>query len=198
MTLPEFTSVIEPLEKLFTVVDHSRALAFMFGDGIVPSNVKAGYLARMVLRRTALLLRDLDAQDALSEMVSYHIDTFSATYPEIGANKTHILDMVALEQERFTQTLERGRRTVQRALGSGGIDQDKLLELYDSQGLPPSVVSDFASDLGHSIEVPDGFLAMVAERHQGETKTGKKTLVLIDAEPTNLDFYKDMEKRSFS
>ena len=138
MTLPEFISAIEPLEKLFAVVDHSRALAFMFGDGIVPSNVKAGYLARMVLRRTVLLLRDLDAQDALSEMVSHHIDTFSATYPEIGANKTHILDMVALEQERFTQTLERGRRTVQRALGSGGIDQDKLLELYDSQGLPPS------------------------------------------------------------
>ena len=198
MTLSEFTSAIEPLEKLFAVVDHSRALAFMFGDGIVPSNVKAGYLARMVLRRTALLLRDLDAQDALSEMVSHHIDTFSATYPEIGANKAHILDMVALEQERFTQTLERGRRTVQRAIGSGGIDQDKLLELYDSQGLPPSVVSDFASELGHSIEVPDGFLAMVAERHQGETKTEKKKPVSIDAEPTNLDFYKDMEKRSFS
>ena len=198
MTLPEFTATIEPLEKLFAVVDHSRALAFMFGDGIVPSNVKAGYLARMVLRRTALLLRDLDAQDALSEMVSHHIDTLSGTYPEIGANKAHILEMVALEQERFIQTLERGRRTVQRAIGSGGIDQDKLLELYDSQGLPPSVVSDFASDLGHSIEVPDGFLAMVAERHQGEAKGGKKKTVSIDAEPTNLDFYEDMEKRSFS
>ncbi|MEC8997458.1 MAG: alanine--tRNA ligase [Candidatus Thermoplasmatota archaeon] len=198
MTLSQFTSAIEPLEKLFAVVDHSRALAFMFGDGIVPSNVKAGYLARMVLRKTALLLRDLDAQDALSEMVSHHIDTFSATYPEIRANKAHILDMVELEQERFTQTLERGRRTVQRAIDSGGIDLDKLLELYDSQGLPPSVVRDFANDLGHSIEVPDGFLAMIAERHQDEARSGKKKTVSIDAEPTNLDFYGDMEKRSFS
>ena len=60
------------------------------------------------------------------------------------------------------------------------------------------MVSDFASDLGHSIEVPDGFLAMVAERHQGEAKGGKKKTVSIDAEPTNLDFYEDMEKRSFS
>jgi alanyl-tRNA synthetase len=198
MTLSEFVSVIEPLEKLFAVVDHSRALAFMFGDGIVPSNVKAGYLARMVLRRTALLLRDLDSPEALSEMVSHHIDTFSGTYPEIGANKAHILDMVALEQERFTQTLERGRRSVQRAIASGGIDQDKLLELYDSQGLPPSVVGDFASEQGHTIEVPDGFLAMVADRHQGETKTGKKKPASINAKPTVLDFYKDMEKRSFS
>ena len=162
MTLSDFTTTIEPLEKLFAVVDHSRALAFMFGDGIVPSNVKAGYLARMVLRRTSLLLRDIGAPASLPDIVSHHIDNFSATYPELKTNKSHILDMVELEQERFSQTLERGRRTVQRAISSGGIDQTKLIEMYDSQGLPPSVVSDFANEQGHSIEVPDGFLAMVA------------------------------------
>ena len=198
MTFSEFTAAIEPLEKLFAVVDHSRALAFMFGDGIVPSNVKAGYLARMVLRRTSLLLRDIGAPDSLPDMVSHHIDNFSETYPELKTNKSHILDMVELEQERFSQTLERGRRTVQRAISSGGIDQTKLIEMYDSQGLPPSVVSDFANEQGHSIEVPDGFLAMVAERHQGETKDTKKNVESIIAYPTNLDFYKDMEKRSFS
>ena len=198
LTLSEFTAAIEPLEKLFAVVDHSRALAFMFGDGIVPSNVKAGYLARMVLRRTSLLLRDIGSPDSLPDMVSHHIDNFSTTYPELKSNKTHILDMVKLEQERFDQTLERGRRAVQRAISSGGIDQDKLLEMYDSQGLPPSVVSDFASEQGHAIEVPDGFLAMVAERHQGETKDDKTKVEFIDAKSTDLDFYKDMEKRSFS
>ena len=60
LSLTDFTSTIEPLEKLFAIVDHSRALAFMFGDGIVPSNVKAGYLARMVLRRTVLLCKDIN------------------------------------------------------------------------------------------------------------------------------------------
>ncbi len=198
MTFSEFTAVIEPLEKLFAVVDHSRALAFMFGDGIVPSNVKAGYLARMVLRRTSLLLRDIGAPASLPDIVSHHIDNFSATYPELKANKSHILDMVELEQERFSQTLERGRRTVQRSISSGGIDKTKLIEMYDSQGLPPSVVSDFANEQGYSIEVPDGFLAMVAERHQGEAKDTKKAIESIVAEPTSLDFYNDMEKRSFS
>ena len=145
LTLSEFTAAIEPLEKLFAVVDHSRALAFMFGDGIVPSNVKAGYLARMVLRRTSLLLRDLGSPSSLLDMVSHHIDNFSSTYPELKANKSHILDMVKLEKESIDQTLERCRRAVQRAISSGGIDQDRLLEMYDSQGLPPSVVSDFAN-----------------------------------------------------
>jgi len=197
LSLSEFTSTIEPLEKLFAIVDHSRALAFMFGDGIVPSNVKAGYLARMVLRRTVLLSRDINVPDILPEMVQHHIDNFSITYPELKNNESHILDMVNLEIERFTQTLERGRRAVKRALDSGGINQDKLLELYDSQGLPPSVVSDFSVEQGHSIEVPDGFLAMVADRHQGETKDKKKSDINIDSEPTKLAFYDDMEKRKF-
>ncbi len=198
LSLSEFTSIIEPLEKLFAIVDHSRALAFMFGDGIVPSNVKAGYLARMVLRRTVLLLKDIGVPTALPDMVSHHIDNFSKTYPELNTNRAHIMDMVNLEIDRFNQTLERGRRTVQRAIDSGGINQDKLLELYDSQGLPPSVVSDFANEQGHTIEVPDGFFAMVADRHQGGAKEVKKDPEAIGSEPTALDFYKDMEKRSFS
>ena len=197
LSLSEFISTIEPLEKLFAIVDHSRALAFMFGDGIVPSNVKAGYLARMVLRRTVLLLKDIGVPDMLPEMVEHHINHFSKTYPELNSNKSHILDMVNLEIDRFTQTLERGRRAVKRAIESGGINQDKLLELYDSQGLPPSVVSDFAIEQGHSIEVPDGFLAMVADRHQGETKVKKKE-IFIDVKSTKLDFYEDMEQRSFT
>ena len=197
ISLSDFIATIEPLEKLFAIVDHSRALAFMFGDGIVPSNVKAGYLARMVLRRTVLLLKDIGVPDGLPEMVEHHIDHFSKTYPELKDNKSHILDMVNLEINRFSQTLERGRRAVNRALDSGGINQNKLLELYDSQGLPPSVVRDFAEEQGHTIEVPDGFLSMVADRHQGETKVKEQRNLDINVEPTNLDFYEDMEKRSF-
>ena len=83
LSLPEFISTIEPLEKLFAIVDHSRALAFMFGDGIVPSNVKAGYLARMVLRRTVLLSKDINVPNILPKMVKHHIDNFSETYTEL-------------------------------------------------------------------------------------------------------------------
>ena len=198
LSLSEFTSTIEPLEKVFAIVDHCRSLVFMFGDGIVPSNVKAGYLARMVLRRTVLLLRDLGVSEILPELVSNHIDNFSKTYPELKANKSHILDMIDLEMVRFNKTLERGRRAVKRALDTGGINQQKLLELYDSQGLPPSVVSEFAENQGHSITVPDGFFAMVADRHQGDSKEKEKNLDFIEIEPTNLDFYQDMDKRTFT
>tara|TARA_B100001741_G_scaffold290554_1_gene270119 strand:+ start:348 stop:3062 length:2715 start_codon:yes stop_codon:yes gene_type:complete len=197
LSLTDFTSTIEPLEKLFAIVDHSRALAFMFGDGIVPSNVKAGYLARMVLRRTVLLCKDINVPNILPEMVQHHIDIFSKSYPDIKQNESRIIDMVNLEIERFSQTLERGRRAVKRALDSGGINQDKLLELYDSQGLPPSVVSEFSEEQGKSVEVPDGFLAMVADRHVGETKVKVESEKELEVKPTKLAFYEDMEKRTF-
>ncbi|MEC7349808.1 MAG: alanine--tRNA ligase [Candidatus Thermoplasmatota archaeon] len=197
LSLTDFTSTIEPLEKLFAIVDHSRALAFMFGDGIVPSNVKAGYLARMVLRRTVLFCKDINVPNILPEMVQHHIDIFSKSYPDIKQNESRIIDMVNLEIERFSQTLERGRRAVKRALDSGGINQDKLLELYDSQGLPPSVVSEFSEELGKSVEVPDGFLAMVADRHVGETKVKVESERELEVKPTKLAFYEDMEKRTF-
>ena len=197
LSLTDFTSTIEPLEKLFAIVDHSRALAFMFGDGIVPSNVKAGYLARMVLRRTVLLCKDINVPNILPEMVQHHIDIFSKSYPDIKQNESRIIDMVNLEIERFSQTLERGRRAVKRALDSGGINQDKLLELYDSQGLPPSVVSEFSEEQGKSVEVPDGFLAMVADRHVGETEVKVESERELEVKPTKLAFYEDMEKRTF-
>ncbi len=196
LTLEELCSTIEPLEKVFAVADHSRTLAFMFGDDIVPSNVRAGYLARMVLRRTLLLLRDLGIPEALSQVVGQHIDELGVTYPELAARREHILELVELESERFDATLERGRRTVQRTLATGDINAERLVELYDSQGLPPTVVAEFAAEQGSTITVPDGFMALVADRHSTATAPTSK----VETEklpPTELAFYDDMGGREF-
>ena len=53
----QFSAVTEPLAKIYAIPDHLHALCNMLGDGLVPSNAKAGYLARMLARRT-LRLRD--------------------------------------------------------------------------------------------------------------------------------------------
>ena len=196
LTLEELCSTIEPLEKAFIVADHSRTLAFMFGDGVVPSNVRAGYLARMVLRRTLLLLRDLGIPEALPQVIGQHIDELAPTYPELAEQRVHILELVALESERFDATLERGRRTVQRTLAAGDISAERLVELYDSQGLPPAVVAEFAAEQGATVAVPDGFMALVAERHSAATAPTSKA----EAEklpPTELVFYDDMAAREF-
>ena len=57
VTAEQFSAVTEPLAKIYAIPDHLHALCNMLGDGLVPSNAKAGYLARMLARRT-LRLRD--------------------------------------------------------------------------------------------------------------------------------------------
>ncbi len=68
-TREEYEKFIIPLQKIYAVADYSRSLAFMLTDGIVPSNAQAGYLARLLIRRTLKLLDDLDNPISLIELV---------------------------------------------------------------------------------------------------------------------------------
>ena len=61
--------MITPIEKVYAIVDHTRCLAYMLGDCIVPSNVREGYLARLVLRRTLRMMNDLSIKDDLADLI---------------------------------------------------------------------------------------------------------------------------------
>tara|TARA_Y100000588_G_scaffold386291_1_gene481531 strand:+ start:739 stop:3465 length:2727 start_codon:yes stop_codon:yes gene_type:complete len=196
--LEKLIKIVEPLEKVFAVADHARALAFMFGDGIVPSNVKAGYLARMVVRRALVLLRDLEIEKELTNVVKIQLDDLKNTYPELNEKREHIISLIKLEEKKFEETLEKGRRAVQRTLQKGKINSEKLIELYDSKGLPPAIVKEFALEQGKDVEIPDGFLALVAERHNVAEKKEKEEEKIPEIESTELLFYTNPEDREFS
>ena len=195
--LKRLTKIVEPLEKVFAVADHARALAFMFGDGIIPSNVKAGYLARMVVRRALVLLRDLGIKNELSNIVKIQLDDLKGTYPELNERREHIISLIKLEEGKFKETLEKGRRFVQRTLEKGNINSEKLIELYDSKGLPPAIVKEFALEQGSDVDIPDGFLALVAERHNQADKKEKEQRRIPEIKATELLFYTNPEDREF-
>ncbi len=60
--------MITPIEKVYATVDHTRCLAYMLGDCIVPSNVREGYLARLVIRRTLRMMTDLKIEEPLADL----------------------------------------------------------------------------------------------------------------------------------
>ena len=72
-------NTIAPMEKVYAVVDHTRCLAYMLGDGIIPSNVKAGYLARLVIRRMLRQMKDLGISVPLAELVEMQISRLDYT-----------------------------------------------------------------------------------------------------------------------
>jgi alanyl-tRNA synthetase len=175
VSLEDLQKVIVPFEKIYTIADHTRCLAYMLGDCIIPSNVREGYLTRLVLRRTLRMMNDLGMQVDIADLIQRQMqlsedDSFEQS-PEI------IQEIVHNEVERYRQTLSRGSRIVQKLASTyrkrnEPIPVSDLITLYDSHGIPPEMVSEIAAEEGAAIELPDNFYSMVAVLHsQSEPET---------------------------
>ncbi len=162
----ELRALVEPLENIYAIADHCRTLAYMLGDGIVPSNVGTGYLVRMVLRRTKRLVDTVGIDAPLDELVDMQAERLDYR------NRDTIRDIVRTEVEKYRETLERGGRQVERladeyAAREEPIPLDEVIELYDSRGIQPDMVEEIATEHGAEVEIPDNFYSLVAARHSG-------------------------------
>jgi len=191
--------LMEPLEDIYAIADHCRTMAYMFGDGIVPSNVATGYLARMVLRRTKRLVDNVGVDAPLDELVDMQAERLGYR------NRDTIRDIVRTEVEKYRQTLERGGRRVAQiaeryAARGDPIPTSKLVELYDSHGIQPDMVEEIAADVGAEVDVPDDFYSLVAARHDsgeafGVEDTAEKRL--LDLPETETLYYDDQYRTEF-
>ena len=182
LNIDELNRVMAPLEAVYAIADHLRCLAFMFGDRITPSNVKEGYLARLVLRRTLRLMRELKLEKPISELMALELEHLYVQFPELREREGYILEVIGLEEERYRDTLLRGGQLVERI--AAGLRQehkallprDKLIELYDSHGLPPEIVKEVSTKFGIGVEVPEDFYIQVAKMHSQAKRAPAPTL----------------------
>jgi len=160
----ELVELLEPLEDVYAIADHCRTLAYMLGDEIVPSNVGAGYLARMVLRRTKRLVDSVGVDAPLDELVDMQAERLGYD------NRDTVRAMVRSEVEKYQETLERGTRKVRqlaREYAEQGepIPSEEVVELYDSHGVHEDIIAEVAAEFGAEVEIPDNIASLVAERH---------------------------------
>ena len=205
----ELEALLAPVENFFAALDHTKCLVFMLADGVVPSNVREGYLARLLIRRTYRLLRALGTEEALLDLVAAQVELWGRDYPKIKAAEDYIMEIVELESERYRQTISRGVGLVRRmakefkAKGLKALPEEKLIELYDSHGLPPEIVAEAAKAEGLEVEVPEDFYARVAERHVAIPLKAEEELPELAKEdlaslpPTRQLFYEDPYLREF-
>jgi len=193
--------LMEPLEDIYAIADHSRTLAYMLGDGIVPSNVGTGYLARMVLRRTKRLCESVGVDAPLDELVDMQAERLGYE------NRDTIRDVVRTELEKYRKTLDRGTRRVRQiaeeyADRGEPIPTSELIELYDSHGIQPDTVAEIAEEVGASVDRPDDFYSLVAARHDddggdevGEARASDERLT--DLPETDRLYYDDQRRTEF-
>ena len=173
----ELDKVLIPIENAFAVADHTKCLSFMLSEGIVPSNIHEGYLARLLFRRVYRLLRSLNIDiERLYDVVDMQVDFWSKNYPHIKTMRDEIMEMLKVEEKKFEDTIKRGKGLVKRiaaelkAKSASRLPEATLSELYDSHGLPPEIVKQVAENEGVTVEVPENFYALIANRHMQADK----------------------------
>ncbi|WP_296805787.1 alanine--tRNA ligase [uncultured Methanobrevibacter sp.] len=173
----------------------------MIADGIIPSNVKEGYLARLVLRRTIRFMKDLNMKESLADVMAIQLDFLSKFYPEIRDSEDHIMNIITLEEERYAATVKKGKSIVKRSIkrlkkeGKSEMPLEMLIDLYDAHGIPPETVVEMAGN-DFTVNVPDNFFTQVAGAHEKDT-SNKKSTFEVDFPETDLLFYKDFYQKEF-
>jgi alanyl-tRNA synthetase len=196
---------LNPAEGVYAAVDHTKAIAFILSEGIVPSNVKEGYLARMLIRRSYRLLRRVGIEGRLTDLVGTQIDFWGSDFPQLIKMKSEVLEMVEVEKEKYLDTLKRGRGLVQRQVSKERqVSTDQLVEFYESHGLTPEDVREAAADVNIRVDVPSDFYSLVSGKaiKKGEKEiTGKENAELaarVEEIPnTRRLFYEDPYKKEF-
>jgi len=145
----------EEIVSANVIADHTRALAFAFAEGMMPSNEERGYVLRRLLRRASRRMRALGGRKPLlHKLVGVVTDTMRDAYPELSEKREHIARITKAEEERFEKTLELGIGRFEElaakleASGEKRLSGQHVFALYDTYGFPPDLTEEMARERG--------------------------------------------------
>jgi len=182
------------------IADHIRAISFSIADGQLPSNVKAGYVIRRILRRAVRYgYTFLNLKNAfMHELVEVLVNQMGSQFNELKAQKDLIQKVVKEEEESFLRTLEDGLKRIEQITKNvkGEIAGKQIFELYDTYGFPADLTSLILSEQNLSFNQTDFDLAMQEQKdrskNSGKIEKGDWE-VLIDDEKEEFVGYTYLE-----
>jgi alanyl-tRNA synthetase len=164
------------------IADHSRAAAFLIGDGIMPSNEGRGYVLRRIMRRAIRYGRNLGlTRPFLSDTARVVFDIMKPAYPELSEASAFITNIIKNEEVRFLETLDTGMKVLNdtladiRARGQNEVPGDVIFKLYDTYGFPVDIVQDVVRDEKMGLDM-DGF-----DRSMDAQRARSRSVVAFDS-----------------
>jgi alanyl-tRNA synthetase len=162
------------------LADHIRAIAFTIADGQLPSNVKAGYVIRRILRRAVrYAFSSLNQkQPFLYKLVPVLADQMAGIFPELKAQQAFVMRVIEEEEIAFLKTLETGLRRLdaleETARQNGGvIDGKTAFELSDTFGFPLDLTALIAREKGLGVD-EEGFKKEL-EQQKNRSRNAQET-----------------------
>jgi len=159
--------------SLRVIADHSRAVAFLVGDGVLPGNEGRGYILRRVLRRAVRHGRLLGMEGPfLGQTVDAVIDLMKTAYPDLHERRAFIDRVVGVEETKFNQTLSTGLSVLDTLIsdykrqGIAVIPGEEVFRLHDTYGFPRELTAEVAAEQGLSIDLAGFEEAMSRQREQ--------------------------------
>jgi len=160
------------------IADHSRAAAFLIGDGILPSNEGRGYVLRRTMRRAIRYGRNIGlTKPFLHKTAEVVFDIMKPEYPDLTDAKAYITNVIQNEEVRFSETLDHGLRILNdgladlKAKGQTRVPGDLIFKLYDTFGFPVDIVQDVVRDEMLDLDMEGYEQAMEAQRAKSKSVT---------------------------
>lgn len=180
---------------LRVIADHSRAMAFMVADGIMPSNEGRGYVLRRLIRRAYRFGRLIGMPKAfLYKTVDSVACNMGEDFPELLSSREFASRVIREEEERFDNTLDKGLALLEDALGILAeraelrIPGEVAFKLYDTYGFPLDIINDVSEKRGFTVD-EDGFRRLMSEQKErakaawkgsGETDISARFTALLE------------------
>ncbi len=151
------------------LADHGRGMTFLVADGILPSNEGRGYVLRRVIRRAVHQAHRIGLGDVY-RLPAVVVEQMGAAYPELEEHASEIERVVRTEEDRFTETLERGTRLFDELAGQAAISGEDAFILAATYGFPLELTVELAAERGQTVDV-DGYTAAF-ESHREISRAG--------------------------
>ncbi len=164
--------------SLRIIADHARAVTFMIGDGILPSNEGRGYILRRLLRRAVYHGRLLGIEGAFMTQYSAEVRAIMGeVYPALTDNAALIDGIISAEEERFNATLDKGEALLETELGAmedgADLPGEVAFTLHDTYGFPIDLTREICETRGHAIEMDSFEAAMKDQRERARAAANR-------------------------
>ncbi|HCW74800.1 MAG TPA: alanine--tRNA ligase, partial [Clostridiaceae bacterium] len=182
------------------IADHAKSIAFLIGDGVLPSNEGRGYVLRRLLRRAARHGRVLGhKKQFLNRIIAAVMDSYGAAYPDLLDRREYIEKIVDLEERKFHETLDAGMEMMlgfMRETKGNTFSGEHAFKLYDTYGFPLELTEEILLEKNMKIDLDAFKKEMNDQRQRARSARGESSY--MGAENTGIDLLEEPVATEFT